>query len=234
MQLNGYSQKGSGHPENQDAFCCLRGGSGQFALAVSDGLGSNKQSALGSAAFCRSVAQLFRARSGLSAGEFPAALYRLWREELGSARPAECSATGLFAIWQSDVFTLGALGDGIAAAQLPDGQSLVLLDTKDEHFFNETDCLASELRTEQWRIRQVKQRPEAVLLCTDGIEISPGTEETVTRFLREMAQGYAGMDASAVQADIQSWVSDWPGTDDKTIAYYLDTTVVQTVGEQSR
>lgn len=234
MRLNGYSQTGSYHPENQDAFCCIQGCDGQFALAVSDGLGSKKQSALGSAAFCRSVERLFRARSGLSAEELPAALHGLWLEELGGAPPAECSATGLFALWQMGVFTLGALGDGIAAAQLPGGQALVLLDAKDEHFFNETDCLATELQAEPWRIRQVQQCPEIVLLCTDGIEISPGTEETVACFLREMVQGYAGMDARAVQDDIQSWVSDWPGADDKTIAYYLGTPEAQAAGEQNQ
>ena len=60
MRLNGFSYKGCYHPENQDAFLCIRGENDRFAMAVSDGLGSKKKSALGAAAFCRSVERLFR------------------------------------------------------------------------------------------------------------------------------------------------------------------------------
>ena len=231
MRLNGFSYKGCYHPENQDAFLCIRGENDRFAMAVSDGLGSKKKSARGAAAFCRSVERLFRAGDALWAEQIPAVLHGMWLEELGDAAPDECNATGLFALWQGGVFTLGALGDGIAAAQMIDGQTMVLFDAKEEYFLNETDCLGSEHCTEKWRVRQTTQRPETVLLCTDGIEISPGTEETIGRFIREMTQSYAGMDAKAIQADVRIWVSDWPGADDKTIAYYLSEPVVQGIEE---
>lgn len=227
MRLNGFSHKGCYHPENQDAFLCVQSESGRFAMAVSDGLGSKKQSVLGAAAFCRSVERLFRVGDALRAEQIPVVLYRMWLEELGDAAPDECNATGLFALWQGGVFTLGALGDGIAAAQMTDGQTIVLFDAKEEYFLNETDCLGSECCAEKWRVRQVTQSPETVLLCTDGIEICPGTEETIGRFIREMEQSYAGMDAKAIQDDVRIWVSDWPGADDKTVAYYLSEPVVQ-------
>lgn len=221
MRLNGYSQKGSYHSQNQDAFCCAAGENGCFALAVSDGLGSKKQSAVGAAAFCRSVNRLFCTENSIPTEEIALTLHRQWLEELGDALPEECSATALFAFWKDGVFTLGALGDGIAAAWMEGGQTLVLLDPKDEHFLNETDCLTAEYRADLWHIRQVQQPPKAVLLCTDGIEIYPGTEQTVSRFIQDMAQSYEGMEAEAVQEDIWKWIGDWPGADDKTIAYYL-------------
>lgn len=222
MKLDGFSQKGSCHPENQDAFRCIKGENGQFAMAVSDGLGSKPQSALGSAAFCRSVERLFCAERMPQRKALPAALHGMWLEELCDAEPDECSATGLFALWKDGVFTLGALGDGIAAARMADGQTLVLFDNKEEYFLNETDCLGPEHCAEKWRVLQTEQRPETVLLCTDGIEICPGTEQTIARFVREMAQSYVGVDAEAVRADVRVWVSDWPGADDKTVAYCLN------------
>ena len=144
MRLNGFSYKGCYHPENQDAFLCIRGENDRFAMAVSDGLGSKKKSALGAAAFCRSVERLFRAGDALWAEQIPAVLHGMWLEELGDAAPDECNATGLFALWQGGVFTLGALGDGIAAAQMIDGQTMVLFDAKEEYFLNETDCPADD------------------------------------------------------------------------------------------
>lgn len=221
MRLNGFSQKGSGHSQNQDAFCCTAEENGGFALAVSDGLGSKKYSAVGAAAFCRSAQRLFYTGEPITAEEIAPILHQQWLEELGDALPEECNATALFAFWKDGVFTLGALGDGIAAAWMEDGQTLVLLDPKDEYFLNETDCLTVECRADLWRIRQVQQPPKAVLLCTDGIEIYPETEQTVSKFIQDMAQSYEGMEAEAVQEDILKWVGDWPGTDDKTIAYYL-------------
>lgn len=222
MMTGGVSLLGSYHRENQDAYWCRASGD-YCALAVSDGLGSKPRSAAGSRAFCACVEELYEAGElPEDLGELAGTLHGRWLAGLGDIPAEDCCATALFAFAGGGALIMGALGDGCLAAQTDGGRVTVLLDGKAGRFSNETDCLREIHDPAAWRMIRVSYETlEGILAMTDGIEVYPNDEETLARFAGELFRAYRGMEAGAVIGDTARWLAEWPGADDKTIAFCI-------------
>ena len=229
MKSGGVSVKGKLHARNQDSFWCSAGGN-EGAVAVSDGLGSKKTSEYGSQTFCRCIKDIWN----VPPDEFNAAMAdpqklcgeinELWLSNLekDGNSPESCCATALFAFARSGLLTMAAAGDGFIAA-FADGNVELLMDDKEDRFANETDCLCPQPEDTVWRIKQFRYTTlQAIIACTDGIEINPPHADTLKQFTEDLYSSYAPMEPDAVLDDIREWISQWPGSDDKTIAYCIE------------
>ena len=58
-------------------------------------------------------------------------------------------------------------------------------------------------------------------MCSDGIEFEKMTCSELIRFTEAFVEGYQGMRCEDVTAHIADWLRDWPGSDDKTLAFFI-------------
>lgn len=224
MLLDGVSIRGSYHEVNQDSygFHLLDKG---FIVALSDGLGSKKQSQFGSHALCESAIEIAEDMKDklidISPDEFVEKVHEKWKEKLSRYDLTECYATMLiFIIYAGRAFAI-RLGDGFIGLWA-DGQVKVLFDRKEDHFANETDCLTENLLSDKLEIYELDVSELCGgVLCSDGVGIGNMLEKELTGFTKEFIKGYGDMKREDISADIQSWLKDWPGADDKTLAYFI-------------
>ena len=225
MKIGGVSVQGSYHDINQDSFA-FYSDDDVAVIVVSDGLGSKSLSQIGSSALCQSVIQLVNDTdlTNFSCAEICALTYNKWLESLqkDNRNIEECCATALFCfIYQNKVF-LFQLGDGLAGVLTTNGVE-ILFDDKSTHYVNETDCLCSVFDSKLWKYHCMPlDEFFGAILCTDGVAISPDTKEGYQNFTEDFIRGYADMSSQEIMDDIQGWLSDWTGSDDKTIAFMLN------------
>jgi len=223
MVAGGVSLQGNYHEQNQDCFWAFSDENATL-LAVSDGLGSCKLSAHGSRAFCDSVRDVLCQDNPIPSDSesICSELHKQWLKHLDGYPIEDCYATGLFAVWRDGVLTMGALGDGFIAAVYNDGETIVLWDDKEDHFINETDCLQEIFEPSYWRVfRSPCNNLNGLIGSSDGMELYPEGEESIVKFLKGFFDSYQGMNSEDINRDITEWLSGWPGTDDKTVAYCL-------------
>ena len=224
MVAGGVSIQGTYHDQNQDSFWTYAD-ENVAILAVSDGLGSCKLSALGSHAFCDCVREVLCNEDPVPT-DFElicSELHQKWLEHLTGYPIEDCCSTGLFAVWRDSVLTMGAIGDGFVAAVYNDGDVSVLLDEKNDHYINETDCLQESFDMTCWRVLQFPCTTlTGIIGSSDGMEIYPGGEDQIQRFAKEFFASYQRMNSEEIKCNIVEWLSKWPGTDDKTLAFCLE------------
>lgn len=224
MLLDGVSIRGNYHEVNQDSydFHLLDKG---FIVALSDGLGSKKQSQFGSHALCESAIEIAEEMKdrliGISPDHFVEKVHEQWKKKLSQYDLSECYATMLiFMIYAGRAFAV-RLGDGFIGIWA-DGQVKVLFDRKDDCFVNETDCLTENLLSDKLEIYELDiSELHGGVLCSDGVGIGSMSEKELTGFTKEFIEGYCDMNKKDISQDIQSWLEDWPGSDDKTLAYFI-------------
>ena len=224
MLLGGVSIQGSCHGENQDSFRCAMLNHG-FVAALSDGLGSRRDSKAGSEAVCASVVEIAGELDGglaeIDPKKFAGLVHARWLEKLGGRDIAQCYATMLFFVLYEGRAFAARLGDGFIGFWL-DGSLHVLFDVKEDRYANETDCLTEELAIGSISVfeKDVMEIHGGVM-CSDGIEFAEMTSKELMRFTEAFVEGYQEMRREDVTAHITEWLRNWPGSDDKTLAFFI-------------
>lgn len=228
MLIGGVSLLGSYHDINQDAFD-FYSDADVSVIAVSDGLGSKPFSQYGSSALCQSVIDIVNHTdlTDVSCAEICEMVHQKWLEVLDEKDVDECCATALFCFMYQDEVFLFQLGDGLAGILTRDGAE-ILFDDKSTHYINETDCLSSVPDVSLWKYRCFSAESFCgAVLCTDGVGIAPDTKEGLQSFTKEFVTEYSAMSSEEITEHIRSWLSEWSGTDDKTIAFMINEEMVQ-------
>ncbi len=224
MILDGLSIKGSYHDLNQDNYGYYYLDKG-FISVLSDGLGSKALSQIGSSALCDSAieigAELGEQLAVISPIEYVRKIYDRWVEKVVPYQITDCYATMLvFVLYGSRAFA-ARLGDGFIGMYL-NGRIKVLFDRKADYFANETDCFTEHLEIDKVETYEAEVGEIlGCLLCCDGIEVGSMQEKELSGFVKDFVEGYSGMKKEEISADIVSWLSDWTGSDDKTIVYFI-------------
>lgn len=224
MLLGGVSVKGSYHNINQDFFIAQKIENG-FVVALSDGLGSKKTSQIGSKAICESVVEeaveLKQGLADISPSKFIFNIHRRWLKKLVPYTVNECYATILALIFYSGRLLALRLGDGFIGFWTNEGV-YVLFDKKENYFTNETDCLTESCNIDQFEFTEYDvSELNGGVMCSDGIAIGEMNENDLKSFTKDFIEGYKTMKLGEINIDIESWVKDWQGTDDKTLAYFI-------------
>jgi hypothetical protein len=217
----GISIKGTYHRTNQDSFLTRRVGDVDV-LVLSDGLGGLEHSEIGSLAACEAVIKASQNTNfdNYAPVDFISKIYNNW-QELISLPENECAATCLFCIATKENVLAGQLGDGFICL-LREDDGIVIYDSKDDSFENETDCLSSDFDINAWRICETpREHLKAVIMCSDGVKLCDDSRDIILSFAKDIFCEYADKSESQTQSEIKNWLSDWTGRDDKTLVYFL-------------
>ena len=225
MISSGISIMGSYHDVNQDSFLSKPYKDG-YIMVVSDGMGSKSLSHFGSKCICESVYDVVSNYTfGLDVISFKDIIYACheeWKKRLSDYDIKQCYATLLVAVIREKTIKAARLGDGFLAIYA-DGKVTCLYDKKENYFANETDCLKEELDREKIEIVEIEySKFHGALSCTDGVEIGTMQEEDITGFTQEFVEEYSYKEKDEVIEEIESWLKDWPGMDDKTLAFVME------------
>ena len=224
MALDGISIQGSYHDINQDSFAykILRKG---FVIALSDGLGSRKNSKMGSRTLCESIVEVTEEMQesfdNFNNTFFVKCIHKRWLAKLQMYDVAECYATMLFLIAYENRILAARLGDGFIGIWFDDNLK-TLFDQKTDYYANETDCLTENLLIEKIEFYEAKfSQLHGAIMCSDGVGIGNMTEQDLLGFTKDFLEGYCEMKQEDITKDIQGWLTKWPGTDDKTLAFFI-------------
>lgn len=225
MVYGGISLRGSYHEVNQDSYVCKMYGPDCGVMVVSDGMGSKKFSQYGSKAICESVCEtigtLQSDLDALSFGDVIALCHEKWKSKLAGYDITQCCTTLLVLVVTGRRIKAARLGDGFLAIHTEKGVR-VLFDRKENCFANETDCLSEVLARDRMEILDESYEIfHGAVSCTDGIEIGTMREEELQNFAGDFIAEYSSQNADDIQREVYSWVAEWPGRDDKTLAFLL-------------
>ena len=225
MISGGISIMGSYHDVNQDSYLCKPYKDG-YVMVVSDGMGSKSLSHFGSKCICESVYDVVSNYTFdldvISFKDIIYACHEEWKKRLSNYEIKQCYATLLVAVIRKNKISAARLGDGFLAVYT-DGKVTCLYDKKENYFANETDCLKEKLDREKVEIVEIEYSEfQGAVSCTDGVEIGTMQEEDISNFTREFVDEYSNQDRDEVIAEIETWLKDWPGMDDKTLAFVME------------
>lgn len=225
MINGGISLKGSYHEVNQDYYISKAFDNG-YIMVVSDGMGSKKMSQYGSKTICKTIYDMISKKQvNLELLSFKDVLYLCheeWKNRLISYDLSQCYATMLVVVISENKIRAARLGDGFIGVYTNEGVKC-LFDKKEDHFANETDCLCECFIREKLEIAEIEfDSLFGILACTDGIEIGNMLENELINFTRDFVDEYRKCTKEQVVEEVESWLMDWPGGDDKTIAFLMD------------
>lgn len=224
MVIGGISKTGTYHEKNQDAFLCKPYKDG-FIMVISDGMGSKSLSHFGSKYLCESVYDVISNYpfdiDVISFKDVIYACHEEWKKRLSEFDLSQCYATLLVAVIRKNNIKAARLGDGFLSIYIDDNV-FCLFDKKDSYFANETDCVREVLDRKKIEIKEWDYNLfQGVIACTDGIEIGTMQEDELISFTREFVDEYANRENAEVISEIETWITDWPGADDKTLAFVM-------------
>lgn len=225
MISGGISIMGSYHDVNQDSFLSNSYKDG-YIMVVSDGIGSKSLSHFGSKCICESVYDVISNYTldldVISFKDIIYACHEEWKKRLSEYDIKQCYATLLVAVIREKTIKAARLGDGFLAIYA-DGKVTCLYDKKENYFANETDCLKENLDREKIEIVEMEySKFQGAVSCTDGVEIGTMQEGDITGFTQEFVDEYSNKVKNEVVEEIESWLKDWPGMDDKTLAFVME------------
>lgn len=225
MLKGGISLKGDYHDTNQDCFLTKEYEDG-YILVVSDGMGSKKMSQFGSKTICEAVYEVISNKHiNLDLYSFKDVLYMCheeWKKRLYLYDISQCYATMLVVVVANNKIRAGRLGDGFIGIYTNQGVEC-LFDKKDDYFANETDCLCEQFGREKLEVVEIDYESFfGVVACTDGIEVGMMQEPELIGFTRDLVDEYRNDSEEKVISEIESWLIDWPGRDDKTMAFLME------------
>lgn len=217
----GASHEKSGTP-NQDSCLGIHFTWGDF-LALSDGVGSNSESHVGSRMACRAAADAANTCLRHSGADFELILpllHDLWRVYLGAAPPESAHATCRFAFTWRENLHIASLGDGMTAVcgKSPE-DTLIFEEDKQDSFVNVTDSLGPVSDISLWRTATLPLKDwHGVLLCSDGLS-EDYRPETRPRLAWSIFKNFASMAPPRRRRELKKILSRGaPGHhDDKTI-----------------
>lgn len=224
MIFGGISIIGSYHNVNQDSFLCKPYKDG-YIMVVSDGMGSKSLSHLGSKCICECVYDVVSNYAFdldvISFKDIIYACHEEWKKRLSDFDIKQCYATLLVAVIRKKTIKAARLGDGFLAIYA-DGKVICLYDKKENYFANETDCLKENLDREKIEIVKIEySKYQGAVSCTDGVEIGTMQEKDIIGFTQEFVDEYSNKEKEDVIEEIESWLEDWPGMDDKTLVFVM-------------
>lgn len=224
MIFDGISIMGSYHNVNQDSFLCKPYKDG-YIMVVSDGMGSKSLSHLGSKCICECVYDVVSNYAFdldvISFKDIIYACHEEWKKRLSDFDIKQCYATLLVAVIRKKTIKAARLGDGFLAIYA-DGKVTCLYDKKENYFANETDCLKENLDREKIEIVKIEySKYQGAVSCTDGVEIGTMQEKDIIGFTQEFVDEYSNKEKEDVIEEIESWLEDWPGMDDKTLVFVM-------------
>ena len=224
MIFGGISIMGSYHNVNQDSFLCKPYKDG-YIMVVSDGMGSKSLSHLGSKCICECVYDVVSNYAFdldvISFKDIIYACHEEWKKRLSDFDIKQCYATLLVAVIRKKTIKAARLGDGFLAIYA-DGKVTCLYDKKENYFANETDCLKENLDREKIEIVKIEySKYQGAVSCTDGVEIGTMQEKDIIGFTQEFVDEYFNKEKEEVIEEIESWLEDWPGMDDKTLVFVM-------------
>ena len=214
----GVSHRVKGVP-NQDAADYISI-NGDFALAVSDGVGSCKKAELGSAAAVEAIKRVFLSLQGQP---FPSVLTKItrlivdeWRSLLAGANPDDCCATLKAAMKLGDKLLLISVGDGLLAVSSSGMKCCA--PSENTLFTNQTQCLNSSIKEDDFWTSVFKLDiyvPYVVFACSDGVSngIQEGREMDLIKEIETQ------ITASELQSELETLlvdISDY-SSDDRTV-----------------
>lgn len=211
----------SGVP-NQDYWSSFHNAWGD-GIVISDGLGSNSNSDVGSRAACRSfkvaALKMLRGAPGFSPVRFHGMIKELWEVSVECLGTQTCGATCTYAIRIPEgVIEIGSLGDGCAAVVTENGRVISLSEDKSDSFSNLTLGLASRTQTTDWKtLRLPENECRAVLLCTDGVS---DDIDDIEGFALDFIDAHSSLARVAASRRTHEILERWPvpkHRDDKTI-----------------
>ena len=222
--FGGISIIGSYHNVNQDSFLCKPYKDG-YIMVVSDGMGSKSLSHLGSKCICECVYDVVSNYAFdldvISFKDIIYACHEEWKKRLSDFDIKQCYATLLVAVIRKKTIKAARLGDGFLAIYA-DGKVICLYDKKENYFANETDCLKENLDREKIEIVKIEySKYQGAVSCTDGVEIGTMQEKDIIGFTQEFVDEYSNKEIEDVIKEIESWLEDWPGMDDKTLVFVM-------------
>jgi serine/threonine protein phosphatase PrpC len=154
---------------NQDAVL-LRGQRGGWVAAVCDGLGSAKQSDIGSKAAALAVRQVLKSVDKADASLINANIHARWRDQTATYRARDVATTCLWLSVQPDGnATFGQLGDGLILFR--QGGRFYQLTPPRQGYGNQTQALYEMHAAAQWQQATctLSEPGDGVVLMTDGI-----------------------------------------------------------------
>lgn len=193
---------------------------GNFALAVSDGVGSCKKAELGSAAAVEAIKRVFLSLQGQP---FPSVLTKItrlivdeWRSLLAGANPDDCCATLKAAMKLGDKLLLISIGDGLLAVSSSGMKCCA--PSENTLFTNQTQCLNSSIKEDDFWTSVFKLDiyvPYVVFACSDGVSngIQEGREMDLIKEIETQ------ITASELQSELETLLVDIAdySSDDRTV-----------------
>lgn len=201
--------------QNQDAAMFMIENE-DFALAVSDGVGSCAKADIGAQAAVAAVKMVFcsakETQAGLDCCEISDQIITEWKRHLGSLNPDECCATLKAAMKFGNKLMLISIGDGLLAVTSRGMHCSAPIDTN--MFANQTMCLnagiqARDFWTSEFRLDTYV--PFALFACTDGVAngIQEGKElELVSAIETETSGDDLQKELETLVIDISEFSSD--------------------------
>ncbi len=225
MVIGGVTKTGSYHNRNPAAFLCKPYKDG-FILVVSDGMGSKSLSHLGSKYLCECmydvISNYAHSIDIVSFKDVIFACYEEWKRRFTDYDLTQCYATMLVAVIRENNVKAARLGDGFISI-CADEEIFCLFDRKETYFANETDCVREVLDRGKIEVEEHDFHSfHGVIACTDGIEIGTMQEEELKNFTRDFICEYSHRDSNEIVTEIEQWIVDWPGADDKTLAFVME------------
>lgn len=204
---------------NQDAVDYILTGD-DFALAVSDGVGSCKRAEIGANAAVSSIKSVFNSLMNKAIpNELPKIadhIIKEWHRILGDENPDDCCATLKAVIKIGNRLLLFSIGDGILAVS--SAGMRVCSPTENNLFTNQTVCLNQMVKSgDVWSsvFKLDLHVPYVVFACSDGVAngIQEGHEMELVEEIEK------GTEAAELQSELENLLIDIAeySSDDRTV-----------------
>lgn len=191
-----------------------------YALAVSDGVGSCKRAEIGSRAAVEAVKKVFLSLQGnelsIEPIEISGKIISEWKLLLAGESLNDCCATLKAAMKLGDKLLLFSIGDGLLAVSSRGMKCCAPIDNT--MFTNQTRCLSEAIKPEDLWISVFKLDiyiPYVVFACSDGVSngIQEGREMDLVKEIETETT------ASALQNELEALLVDISefSSDDRTV-----------------
>ena len=187
-----------------------------FALAVSDGVGSCARADIGAQAAVTSVKAVFclikEMQAPIDCDEITEQIIDEWKRRLGSTNLDECCATLKAVMKFGNKLMLFSIGDGVLAVTSRGMHCCAPIDTN--MFANQTMCLNTGVQTKDFWMSEFRLDtyvPYVVFACTDGVAngIQEGKElGLVSEIETELSEEELQHELESLVIDISEFSSD--------------------------
>ena len=211
-QLFAVSVKGPGKDENQDNYGYLHF-QNSLSVVVADGLGSAKQSKMGSQLAVESTLKIINEISEPSS--WPTEIFKEWRSRI-IEDVVEYDTTNKFIKIMPEELVFGGIGDGWIYIKTESGYEQIV---SNNLFSNQTDSMLSFDYKSKFIIQRISsEKMNTALISTDGFS-EDIDKKNAQQFLEEIGRS---IDSNPVKfgSDLLEMMDNWlvdSNKDDKTV-----------------